>query len=485
MVMRVTHCLILLFCFFSLVSPTLAQEEALLDPPQVTLAGMHGDESQSRRVFLRAPRPLEADQLRILTQELTRADNLAVLPAAAIQVAVKPLSDNEFQLDLRFDLQQIPGSGEYQGKIRIHHGQGEIFLPVSLRLKHDWRWPVAFLLAGTFLGVGVSLYRGQGRPRDRILLQVAQLRAQIDGDPQARLAEPFVTRVEAILVDVEAALRNESWEEGRKAVRQAQAVWNTWRKGRLDWSSQLEYHRELQHRLEVFPSELYFIRELDRELDSLYRGMPDYREPRALHDALNDLGRQLNRYLDLYQKLVSVNELCQKLPQDANSSAFWDQAEALEKRFEQLHPQPPGSEKLPENLETLEQLQGELQKLCDELKRFTPGGREVRPDTPESARTEIAPLESAPAVQFQQDWEGAAQAAHWRLRLFAWFGYATTVIFLAGAGFSELYLDQPTFGLNPVKDYLGLLAWGFGAEASREALTRVVREWGQSSAGSG
>jgi hypothetical protein len=56
--------------------------------------------------------------------------------------------------------------------------------------------------------------------------------------------------------------------------------------------------------------------------------------------------------------------------------------------------------------------------------------------------------------------------------------YVIAVVFLAGAGFRQLYVDQPTFGANPWKDYFALLAWGFGAEATRDAVTKVVQGWG-------
>jgi hypothetical protein len=64
-----------------------------------------------------------------------------------------------------------------------------------------------------------------------------------------------------------------------------------------------------------------------------------------------------------------------------------------------------------------------------------------------------------------------------RLKLFTGTSYAIAVIFLAGAGFSQLYIDNPTFGANPWKDYFALMAWGFGAEATRDAITKVVQSW--------
>ncbi|MDF5726662.1 MAG: hypothetical protein PUP92_01145 [Rhizonema sp. PD38] len=60
---------------------------------------------------------------------------------------------------------------------------------------------------------------------------------------------------------------------------------------------------------------------------------------------------------------------------------------------------------------------------------------------------------------------------------FNWLSYAIAVSLLAGAGFGQLYATQPMFGANGWSDYFTLLAWGFGAEATRDAITKVVRDW--------
>jgi hypothetical protein len=41
---------------------------------------------------------------------------------------------------------------------------------------------------------------------------------------------------------------------------------------------------------------------------------------------------------------------------------------------------------------------------------------------------------------------------------------------LLSAGMLALYADKPTFGARPFADYLGLLLWGIGADASRKQL---------------
>ena len=56
--------------------------------------------------------------------------------------------------------------------------------------------------------------------------------------------------------------------------------------------------------------------------------------------------------------------------------------------------------------------------------------------------------------------------------------WAGKTLLLGLAGFNELYAAKLTFGANPWADYTTLFAWGFGAEATRAAVTDLVKNWG-------
>jgi hypothetical protein len=44
-------------------------------------------------------------------------------------------------------------------------------------------------------------------------------------------------------------------------------------------------------------------------------------------------------------------------------------------------------------------------------------------------------------------------------------------------GFTQVYGGNATFGANPGADYCSLLAWGFSAEMTREAVTKVAQRF--------
>ena len=65
-----------------------------------------------------------------------------------------------------------------------------------------------------------------------------------------------------------------------------------------------------------------------------------------------------------------------------------------------------------------------------------------------------------------------------RLAAFAWGSVILALFLLVLVGFNELYAKNATFGAVWLTDYLGLLAWGFGAEATRASVTSLVQGWG-------
>lgn len=85
----------------------------------------------------------------------------------------------------------------------------------------------------------------------------------------------------------------------------------------------------------------------------------------------------------------------------------------------------------------------------------------------------LAPPPSAREISKEE-----TSKARLRLRLFTWASYVIALAMLVGAGFGELYVTNETFGANAWDDYFALLAWGFGAEATRATIAEMVRGWG-------
>ena len=95
-------------------------------------------------------------------------------------------------------------------------------------------------------------------------------------------------------------------------------------------------------------------------------------------------------------------------------------------------------------------------------------------------------LESHPHLMWEPipdshlKWHAPGQAAEARSRL-RWFvlgSYAIALGLLAGSGFNEIYAKNLTFGADLWVDYLALVLWGFGAEATRDSIASTLRSLG-------
>jgi len=441
------------------VQQTVVGTRSLVEP----ILGMRGS-IETRTVLLETITPITQPELMQL--DLYRADGAAVFPASAISLGTPSGKPNALIVPLKFDLGKASSSGEFSGSLRLSDrtGSQSIPIPVTVRVRDPWLLPLLMLLAGTGLGMGVSAYRAKGKPRDKILVRAGQLRSQMQDDRELEQAEAFRNRLESSLVDIRMALQGERWEEGQTAIAQAEIIWSKWLKGRTDWLVQLQYAKTLKERLQDQNPNIQYIQLVSRGVENALRELPDLEEPHQLRDRLDELAQQINRFLQLQGKIKQLNGLTdQLLPEQ---KALWQpKVKSWEQQIESL---PPADSAESSRLQT--EVDGaivELTKLIVERSPTAAASKGV------VTVPLIAPAPSARLLT----WEEQGVKAGKQLRLFYWTSYVIALVFLAGSGFSQLYVDNPTFGANPWKDYFSLLAWGFGAEASRETITKVVQGW--------
>jgi len=310
------------------------------------------------------------------------------------------------------------------------------------------------------VGAPLNPREGYRIPLPNVLLGIAdERRVQVATDR---------TRLEGSLVDVRMALQGERWEEGQTAMTQAELIWSKWLKGRTDWLLQLQYAKALRERLQDQNPNIPYIQLVTRGLENALREMPSLEGPQQLRDRLDELAQQINRFFQLQGKIKQLNGLItQLLPEQ---SVLWQpKVKAWEQQIENLQPS-----------DTTEssRLQTEIDGAITDVTQLNV---ERNPATADSKGVRTVPsvpfIAPAPFAR-SLTWEEQGVKAGKQLHLFTWTSYAIALIFLAGSGFGQLYVDNPTFGANPWKDYFSLLAWGFGAEASREAITKVVQGWG-------
>jgi hypothetical protein len=189
--------------------------------------------------------------------------------------------------------------------------------------------------------------------------------------------------------------------------------------------------------------------------------------PDKLRDRLDELAGQINRFLKVQALGKQLRDVLGQLPSEEKSN--WEsKIMGWERQINQIQPAD-----LTQDASLVVEMEGAITEISQLV---------VQPLGSSGATkgilsiSHLAPAPSAHSLSLEREVSGAGV----RLRWFTGVSYVIALLFLTGAGFNQLYADNPTFGANPWKDYFALLAWGFGAEATRDSITKMVQGWGLS-----
>ena len=450
-------------CF---LSPTVAnaQVETTIQPTQITIAGNRIEKQPSRQIFVQTNSPIQ--DLQVLALDLNSRDGITIFPASGIisnKSNWQTIRSNQIIVPVEFNLSQAPSSGEYLGNLRLTYTGGELTLPITLQIKDWWLPPLLVLFLGTGLGILVSVYRAQGRPRDEVLVRIGQLQTQMQEDIEFVKITAFKQYIEACLIEVKMDLQTEKWEQAIAILEQAENIWKRWVKGRSDWLQQFDYCQQIRQQLEdKNPNDLE-VKAILRNLEATINDAPELETPEQFRERLEKIYQQMNQ-LVLENQKQDLKALIAEIPLDKRNSIL-PQFQQLEAKI---------AAESPANFTQFKRLTAELNDLKEQVEQL---------HDQSSPRSGISKnllgsggISSPPQTRSTISTPETTKAGV-RLKLFTGTSYAIAVIFLAGAGFSQLYIDNPTFGANPWKDYFALMAWGFGAEATRDAITKVVQSW--------
>ncbi|WP_157871779.1 hypothetical protein [Gloeothece verrucosa] len=457
-----------------LESPVFAQAEIVVSPKTVTINGTRG-ETITRTIAVRTSE--EINDVKAIALDAFSADNSVVLPSAAIEITTPPtqISVNELtSFPLRLNLQSAP-SGEFTGEILLTYTGGEKSIPLIVRVKDPWLLPLMTLLVGIAISMAVSAYSSEGKLSDEVTLSLKNISTQIDSDKAE--ARSFWSRAAMYLTIAKQAQDGKQFVLAQTELDKAKAVWNKWLEQRPNWLIQFRYYDSLRQRLEqndLKNSSALYVQEINRDLEQTLQNSPDLSTPDKLKQRFDELSKQLNRYIRLKLQLEKLKGLIAVL--EGEQRYEWeDKADDLTQRSQILLPSQ----------------DDEAQKLEDEINTSIEKVRELGANAAETFKSvdgniELGLVLQPPSVKGAKPqevfgifpiWQAVAslwQTANGRLRLFYLSSYLISFIVLAGGGFNQLYWTKSTFGANGWGDYFALLAWGFGAEATRKVVTQVA-----------
>jgi hypothetical protein len=469
---RVTFIKILLLTLAILLeSPNIAQADIIATPKTVTINAVKG-ESITRTISLRVAQ--DTKDVKVIALDAFSADNTVVLPAKSIQITAPPTQINADRLTtfpVTLNLQSVP-SGEFTGEILLTSPGSEKSIPLIVRIKDDWVYPLATLLLGVSLGMAVSAYGSKGKISDEVIVNLQNLRTQIEPDKIA--ARSFWERTDILLNIAQQALDAKQITTAQTNLDNAKTIWNKWLQQRSNWLLQFDYYDSLCQRLQakdLQQTSTLYLQAIDRDLKQTLLGAPDLLTTNDLQKNLTLVSEQLNRYISLNTQLeklkLSINIL------EGDQFKEWENKIAdFASQLQTL---------IPSQSAELQVLQTAINAGIETVKGLG------MPVFTESKSLDIEPglVLQAPSVQSTlppanfalRSW--TIFASLWltpkgRLRLFQLSTYLISFTVLAGGGFDRLYASKSTFGSNGWSDYFSLLVLGFGAEATRNVVTQVA-----------
>ncbi|NJL50030.1 MAG: hypothetical protein HC929_24840 [Leptolyngbyaceae cyanobacterium SM2_5_2] len=416
------------------------------------------------------------DPLTATVSDLRRADGAALIPAASIQVQPSMVSvptNAPESIALTVNFADAPASGEFAGSLYLYHQGGRQVVPLLVRVKTAPLLPWAFMVVGVLLGTGLSRYRAEGRSRDELVVQVGRLRNQMRADPE--LDENFQASIESELVDVFSALEDRDWETAKSEIVEAKNLWKRWCKYRDDWIAQLEYgETQVAEEFQKLPEHtrlITYMQEVKKNIDDLYRKLKNgqYKEPQELSVSFSEIRKQINQYKEGETAIENLRERCKDLPRE-KAKSWLGKFDLMESRLHKLSPDQDSYQKWQLSLDEVSQ------KLEEEISASMTNATSEVAITGRSSTTAIDfnPIPSAPYISVPgQPNDNDIERSQTNLRWFDQASLVVAIVFLAWLGMTELYANKPTFGADPMRDYFTLLAWGFGAELTRESIVKA------------
>jgi len=478
----------------------IAQTKILAKPDALTITGIRGAAiKETRTLTLRSSDPI--NNIRIYAFDLYNSDRDRVFPKNLITVPSQVKLVNNESLEtfpVEFNLQNSP-SGEFQGEILISYDGSEVSVPIIVRVKDPWYLPFTLLVFGVLLGTTVSSYSRSGRVADEIAVSIESLRTQLKSDID--IPQSFASSISTHLIDAELAKDTKQIDSAQKSVTEARNFWNKWIRQRADWLEALRVGNILKDNLTKLPvqdAQTLYIQTIQQDLNNTLLTIADIPNASELGQKINQLSLQRDAYRSIHNKCLSLQEDLDKFKLTNTEQSDRDKLQALKEQVTKLNHQL--GDLLPSNQEENTELKAittEINQAFDTFKTLKDNNK-VENDLPTSnlpeleiaesksvkdAATEV-PVLSVPEISSPQTDDNfilkviaiLIRNPNQRLQIFSIAGYLTTITFLAGTGFNQLYLESPTFGSNGIKDYFALIAWGFGAEATRNAITNALRK---------
>jgi hypothetical protein len=468
-------------------SPDPANDSAKLElaSPAITIAAISSGGAVRGLLSLKSGGP--ADRLEFFCSPLRPDGDSAPRPGPDVsstpETRVLPPADPRDIL-LDFKVPQIP-AGKYTGHLFVRYKDRPgttLSVPLTLDARHDWPWPLAILIFGVFVGAVVVTYRNVGRQRDLAYLRLGRIRSEMGTDP--KFPPELRAYVEdSFLATSEMYVRNGDWSRVEENLKSAGDVWLRWLSTRTEWINLLECLSEYERAVARMSPAARAARDCRDELTTLRREVPRINSVDAFRTRLEGIHANLETFRYLSDKIELLEKTTPHLP-SVQQPAWLDYIAQLRAGLDDLN-------------------------VADKaaVSAFDQSIKDRQPTLPDAATEQRARASAANAGEFPvttialspvpipggrgqnaalvrgrwqrlRRWASETASAAFapenagaRLTLFSWVAWFVTMAVLVYTGLDQLYWNKPTFG--SAGDYLTLVGWGFGSNASSSAIVQA------------
>ena len=474
--------LIVILCLSLLVCSVDAEQGVSVYPANITIEGSEYD-LPVRTLILTAHQNIS--DLQFISTDLASSGG-NVFPSDLIQatnISSQMANGSLQKVSIRIDLPNATGAARYAGELWFSSTNTITKIPVSVTVKDGYIKPFIILLIAVLASILIFTYETRGKKRDEILQELGVLNYHVTNDQDLKAEfgsrpNPFlsylVNRIDTINKKIQAG----EIDEADALLQTTEKAWEKWNTQRFPWIHAFTMFGDFLERLNDDeasiqrdvrepgaplnnPREIPFFREMRKTLTEAYDTAPGTEKPDGLLGNIDALALKEERYhngfLDLrrLEKICDAKRDCDACTLDELWTSFFrlsvdDDFAGFEKRIQDTA--------------------GTIKACPDKMT--------VKMDLGVPPRETVKGFKVA---QYPGPAESVADQSYWatfRLWLYEVGAFLITIIILVSIGFSQLYLQNPTFGSSG--DYATLAIWGLLVGPFAEAL---VKKTGKSTFG--
>lgn len=458
---------------------------AIQEPSQLVINAEPGQRITRQIVLRETVGGSSLTGLRVIPGDLLTAGSEVAIPAQVVNLTLPGVisGGQVATVALTIDLTHV-AAGAYTGQTLFTWDNGQVVsLPLDLKVRVNWFWPVVWLVIGVVLGSALTWYQEKGQLRDEVTLRLAVIRQAMTEDKE--IIDNFGPRLNPAVDLVELEMRAGRWAEAQKALAQPEALVNKWRGTRTVWIELFKIlGDQIRGKLGSEDEETLLGRSLKLKADNLAESAADLPTPAEFRQQLNNLKDELLSYLTLKAQLKTMGNAQSHPGLTPEQKAEWKTKQAeFDRRFKNLSPTDmDGRNQLAKELdEALQQINKQILTPAATAEDFSAkGGRGLA-----NILQVLLPLDfiipnlisTADPTASPTNFKLIQTIVASRRFIFTVVAYLLSIVLVIGTGYMTLYTANPTFGAT-VADYLTLFTWALTGQATVTTLAGKLINWG-------